>query len=81
MPATYSPGAGNSNGSTAEKNAWGICTRIPAPSPVVTSEPLAPRCSMFSNAVRPIDTTSCERTPFMLQTKLTPQASCSFDGS
>ena len=47
MPTPYSPGSGSSMPSAlqlARKNSCGICTRMPAPSPVSGSQPQAPRC-------------------------------------
>ena len=37
---------------TARKNRSGICTSIPAPSPVSASAPSAPRCSMLASAAQ-----------------------------
>ena len=59
----------------------GICSRIPAPSPVCASAPAAPRCSRFASAVSPRTTVSCVGTPFRRATNVTPQASCSKAGS
>ncbi len=59
----------------------GIWIRMPAPSPVLGSAPVAPRCSIRSSAFRPRSTTPCEACPRRCARKPTPQASCSKDGS
>ena len=51
MPAAYSPTGGSSKSTTARRKASGICVRMPAPSPVPASEPIAPRCSRLRSAV------------------------------
>ena len=61
-------------------NSWGICTRIPAPSPVLLSEPSAPRCAICSRTHSPCSTTEWYLFPLMLTTSPTPQASCSHSG-
>ncbi len=55
--------------------------RMPAPSPVSGSAPVAPRCSRFVRAIKPVWASSFERTPFMWATNATPHASCSKRGS
>src|SRR5579862_5670195 len=54
---------------------------MPAPSPVLTSLPVAPRCSRLHRAPMPVRTMSWLRRPFMSTTNDTPQASCSKAGS
>src|ERR1700687_2780422 len=54
---------------------------MPAPSPVFASHPHAPRCCRLMSTSRPRSTTEWERTPLMLTTNPTPQASCSKRGS
>ena len=44
---------------TARRNSSGICVRMPAPSPVPASEPIAPRCSRLRSAVSAWSTMSC----------------------
>src|SRR5262245_45866135 len=63
------------------RNAWGIWIRIPAPSPVLTSHPQAPRCSKFLSTVRAWLTIAWDLRPLMSTTNPTPQASCSWAGS
>src|SRR5712671_5664896 len=84
IPTPYWPAAGRSMRSafaSRRKNASGICTRMPAPSPVSGSQPHAPRCVRLFSTVRPFWTISCERSPLTFTTKPTPQASCSMRGS
>ncbi|MEY4010178.1 MAG: hypothetical protein RLZZ93_870 [Actinomycetota bacterium] len=81
MPAAYAPAGGRSNPAVARMNASGTWMRIPAPSPVSASAPVAPRCSMLVRAVRPSVTISLLFAPFTFATKDTPQASCSKRGS
>ena len=57
-------------------NSCGICTMIPAPSPVL-SRVSAPRCSMFSNTLSALSTNSWLLPPWIFTTIPTPQASCS----
>ena len=84
MPTPYSPAPGSSMpaaGAAFARNLWGTCRSMPAPSPVFTSQPHAPRCSRFrptSNACR---TSLCDRSPLMLTTNPTPHESCSNRGS
>src|SRR5579872_1028635 len=54
---------------------------MPAPSPVSGSQPQAPRWPRFTRASRPRPTIAFDRSPAMLATKATPQASCSWAGS
>ena len=44
-------------------NSWGICSMIPAPSPVLLSAPSAPRWRMFSNTFNAESTSSCDLLP------------------
>ena len=60
-------------------NSWGICSIIPAPSPVLLSAPSAPRWRMFSSTFNAESTSSCDLLPWMLTTIPTPQASCSLN--
>ena len=51
MPTPYSPASGKEKPRTSHsrtKNSWGICTRMPAPSPLFWSAPSAPRWFRFS---------------------------------
>ena len=43
MPTAYDPASGRSKSTTARRNASGTWTRMPAPSPVFSSAPFAPR--------------------------------------
>ncbi|CDC01119.1 unknown [Bacteroides sp. CAG:443] len=61
-------------------NSCGICTIIPAPSPVLLSAPSAPRCFMFSSTLRAESIKSCDFVPCRLTIMPTPQASCSLAG-
>ena len=81
MPAAYEPAPGNANPAVARRKLSGIWTRMPAPSPVSGSAPVAPRCSMFVSAVRPRVTMLRDFSPFTFATKATPQESCSKRGS
>src|SRR5437867_8444384 len=54
--------------------------RTPAPSPVLTSQPQAPRCFRFSSATMPSWTILCDFSPFSRTMKPTPQESCSYRG-
>ena len=62
-------------------NSCGICSRMPAPSPVLLSAPSAPRWRMFSNTFNADSTSSCDLPPWMFTNIPTPQASCSFSAS
>ena len=55
--------------------------RIPAPSPVFFSEPLAPRCSRLTRTVRASLTMPWDVRPAMSHTKPKPQESCSKEDS
>ena len=70
-------GGGRSSPTTARMSSSGICSRIPAPSPVFGSAPAAPRCSRFSSATTARRTVSWVGLPSSRATKATPQASCS----
>ena len=58
-------------------NSWGICTIMPAPSPVL-SRVSAPRCSIFSSTFNALSTSSWLLFPWIFTTIPTPQASCSY---
>lgn len=60
-------------------NSWGICSIMPAPSPVL-SRVSAPRCSIFSNTRNAWSTSSWLLPPCMFTTIPTPHASCSYCG-
>ena len=61
-PVPYRPFSGT--GIPCNKmNSCGICSRIPAPSPVLLSAPSAPRWRMFSNTFKADSTTSCDFSP------------------
>ena len=85
MPAAQWPGfcgrAKPSLSASARRNACGVCSRMPAPSPVFFSAPTAPRCSRFTSTVSAFATMSCEGRPFTSATKPKPHASCSCWGS
>ena len=81
IPTPYCPSAGNGKLATSERNLCGIWMSTPAPSPVSTSAPVAPRCSMRHNAPIPIATMLCDLRPCTSTTNDTPQASCSKRGS
>ena len=72
---------GSGAGATLRRNVSGIWTRMPAPSPVLTSQPHAPRCARFISTCSAWLTMACDLRPFMSTTKPTPQASCSCCGS
>src|SRR3954463_4270399 len=54
---------------------------MPAPSPVLFSQPQAPLCSIFSRTVNASEIILWLLLPFILATKPIPHASCSKDGS
>ncbi|CAB4674511.1 unannotated protein [freshwater metagenome] len=58
VPAAYIPAAGSSKSTTARKNSSGTRNKMPAPSPLSGSAPVAPRCSRFTSAVRAFCTMS-----------------------
>ena len=68
-------------GCLAEKNLCGICTNMPAPSPMRGSAPTAPRCSRLQRICSPSSTIWCDLRPLMSAMKPTPQASLSSAGS
>ena len=80
MPAAYSPTGGSSKPTTARRKASGICVRMPAPSPVPASEPIAPRCSRLRSAVSARSMMSCPASPRSVATIARPQASFSKAG-
>ena len=54
------PAGGSSKSTTSRNNRSGIWIRIPAPSPVSASAPVAPRCSRLHSADRPVRTSSLD---------------------
>ncbi len=62
-------------------NLWGICTRMPAPSPARGSAPTAPRCSRLTRIVSASSTILCDLRPLMSAINPTPQESFSSAGS
>ena len=80
MPAAYSPTGGSSKSTTARRKASGIWVRMPAPSPVPASEPIAPRCSRLRSAVSASSMMSCPASPRSVATIARPQASFSKAG-
>ena len=80
IPTPYSPAAGKLIPSTSHsrlKNSCGICTKIPAPSPVSLSAPAPPRCSRRSKIRKPSSIISWDFYPLILTTKPMPHASFS----
>ena len=77
-PVPYFPFSGTGM-PCSSMNSWGICSMMPAPSPVL-SRVSAPRCSMFSSTFRALSTKSWLLPPCMFTTMPTPQASCSYCG-
>ena len=80
MPTPYSPAAGKLMPNTSHsrlKNSCGICTKIPAPSPVSLSAPAPPRCSRRSKIRKPSSMISWDFLPLIFTTKPIPQASFS----
>ena len=51
------------------RNRSGIWIRMPAPSPVLASQPHAPRCSRLMSTCSACSTIACERWPLMCTTK------------
>src|SRR5437016_1881573 len=64
-----------------QRNACGIWTSIPAPSPVSASAATALRCARFSSSSSALRTISAERSPFTWATKPMPHPSCSYAAS
>ena len=58
MPAAYAPGSGSVKSTTCRNRVSGIWVRMPAPSPVSGSLPLAPRWSRLHSATRALVTIS-----------------------
>ncbi len=79
--AGFCGSASPSCSASARRNACGIWSRMPAPSPVFFSAPTAPRCSRLTSTVSAFATMSCEARPFTSTTNPKPQASCSCWGS
>ena len=69
------PGSGKST--TSRRNSSGIWVSRPAPSPVPSSPPTAPRCSRLRRAVSAASTMSWEATPSRVATTARPHASFS----
>ncbi len=83
-PTAYSPGSGSVKPrrlASLAKNLCGICTRMPAPSPMRGSAPVAPRCSRLQRMRRPSWTIKCDLRPLISAMKPTPQESLSSAGS
>ena len=72
---------GSSRPAAARMNSSGTWMRIPAPSPVSTSAPLAPRCSRWSSTSSARSTVRWLALPVRHATAPTPQLSCSKFGS
>ncbi len=84
MPAPYEPASGRSMPTAAaalSRKRCGIWIRMPAPSPVLASQPQAPRCCRLISTWRPRAMTEWDRRPAMSTTNPTPHASCSNAGS
>src|SRR5215207_929650 len=82
-PTPYLPKGGRCTPNfthSSKKNSCGVCKVIPAPSPVLFSQPQAPLCSIFSSMVNASDTIWCDLLLFMLATNPIPQASRSNAG-
>ena len=84
MPLPYSPAGGRGMRAflqISSLNACGIWISTPAPSPVLISQPQAPRWSRFLRTWMACSRMRCDLYPLMLATKPSPQASCSNCGS
>src|SRR5436190_20148113 len=84
MPTPYSPRPGNGTRAslqTVARKSCGICSRMPAPSPVLFSQPHAPRWFRFTRICSAWRTIQFDFLPLMLTRKPTPQESCSNCGS
>ena len=80
MPTPYCLAPGSSTPCSfmiLAKNLWGICVRIPTPSPVFPSASLPARCSRFSTMERASLTSLCEGLPSTSMIAPIPQLSCS----
>ena len=64
----------------SSKKATGICTWMPAPSPVLPSASTAPRCQIAFSAAMPFSTTCRRGLPSTATTSPTPQDECSCSG-
>ena len=53
LPTAYAPCRGSRKSTSPRRKASGICSSMPAPSPVLGSEPVAPRWSRLRSASRP----------------------------
>src|SRR5579872_3732993 len=65
---------------SSKKNSCGVWIMMPAPSPVLFSQPQAPRCSMFSRMVSASETIWWDLLLLMFATKPMPHASRSNSG-
>ncbi len=69
-------------GIARRRNRWGIWIRTPSPSPVLSSQPQAPRWSRFLQGGETVaHDLMRDRRLLMLATKPTPHESCSLRGS
>ena len=83
MPTPYSPGDGSwkpSRSLSRRKRASGICSSMPAPSPVSGSLPAAPRWPRLMSTWSPSSIIWWDLRPLMSATTPTPQLSCSCSG-
>ena len=81
MPTAYVPAAGRGKFVAPRRNASGMWSRMPAPSPVPSSAPMAPRCSRRRRAVSACTTISWLDSFFREAIIARPQASFSAAGS
>ena len=80
IPTPYSPKSGKSIpslGHSFTKSSCGICNNIPAPSPLFTSNPVPPLCSIQPSIPNASIITECFLLPFKLATNPIPQLLCS----
>ena len=83
MPTAYRPKEGRCTPSfrhSSKRNSCGTWICIPAPSPVLASQPQAPRCSIFSRMVNASETILWLLLLLILATNPIPHASCSNSG-
>ena len=85
LPAANRPGPGRSAPrsafTTLARNSCGSAVRMPAPSPVLASQPQAPRWSMLRSTSSASRRIWWLRWPLMCATNPTPHESCSNAGS